>query len=65
MRRTFIVPRRPIFRTSPVAAVAVGSPTMQWFSVSPCSFSHNSILLVPLALVGPSSSPVIRRLIEP
>ena len=57
-------PRRPIFSVSPERAVEVGSPTMQWSIRSPRAFSQSSTFAVPL-IAGPSSSPVISRLIEP
>ena len=59
-----MLPRRPIFIMSPKRLELVGSPTTQASIVSPRSASRFSILTVPLT-AGPSSSPVIRRLIEP
>ena len=59
-----MLPRRPIFIMSPKRRELVGSPTTQASIVSPRSASFFSILTVPLT-AGPSSSPVIRRLIEP
>ena len=59
-----MLPRRPIFIMSPKRLELVGSPTTQASIVSPRSASFFSILTVPLT-AGPSSSPVIRRLIEP
>jgi len=61
---TVMLPRRPIFIMSPKRLELVGSPTTQASIVSPRSASAFSILTVPLT-AGPSSSPVIRRLIEP
>jgi hypothetical protein len=59
-----MLPRRPIFIMSPKRLELVGSPTMQASIVSPRSASFFSIFTVPLT-AGPSSSPVIKRLIEP
>ena len=59
-----MLPRRPIFIMSPKRLELVGSPTTQASIVSPRSARRFSILTVPLT-AGPSSSPVIRRLIEP
>src|SRR5215208_6257281 len=63
-RSTVMLPRRPIFIMSPKCFELVGSPTTQASIVSPRSASFLSILTVPLT-AGPSSSPVIKRLIEP
>ena len=59
-----MLPRRPILIMSPSSVAEVGSPTTQASSVSPRAFSHSSTFFVPLTAT-PSSSPVIRRLIEP
>src|SRR5690606_38891498 len=60
----FRLPRRPILIASPSASGFVGSPTRQWSGTWPLSAIHRSTLAVPL-IDGPSSSPVISRLIEP
>ena len=60
----FRLPRRPIFTISPTFSGLVGSPTKQWSKISPLSFSHSNTLRVPF-IPTPSSSPVIRKLIEP
>ena len=59
-----MLPRRPILIMSPSAVAEVGSPTRQASMVSPRCASHSSTFLVPL-IATPSSSPVIRKLIEP
>ena len=59
-----MLPRRPIFIMSPKRLELVGSPTTQASIVSPRSASRFSIFTVPLT-AGPSSSPVISRLIAP
>ena len=60
---TVMLPRRPIFIMSPKRLELVGSPTTQASIFSPRSARRFSILTVPLT-AGPSSSPVISRLIE-
>jgi hypothetical protein len=59
-----MLPRRPIFIMSPNFFEEVGSPTTQASIVSPRSARRFSILVVPLT-AGPSSSPVISRLMAP
>ena len=58
------LPRRPILIMSPSDATLVGSPTRHASSFSPRDASHSSTFRVPL-IETPSSSPVMRRLIEP
>ena len=57
-------PRRPCLIVSPSALTHVGSPTMQWSNSSPLASAQSRSLTVPLT-AGPSSSPVMRKLIEP
>jgi hypothetical protein len=57
-------PRRPILIMSPIASGLVGSPSTQASQLSPRSIAHFRSLIVPL-IAGPSSSPVIRKEIEP
>jgi hypothetical protein len=59
-----MLPRRPILAMSPSALSLVGSPTTQASIFSPRAASACSIFFVPL-MEGPSSSPVMSRLIEP
>ena len=60
----FTLPRRPILTMSPSFTGQVGSPTRQKSGIWPLASIHSSTLTVP-STAGPSSSPVISRLIEP
>ena len=64
LSRPFRLPRRPILIASPSRVALVGSPTSAWSGCSPLAAIQSSTLRVPL-IAGPSSSPVMSRLIEP
>jgi hypothetical protein len=59
-----MLPRRPILTMSPSRLALVGSPTMQWSMISPSAARAWTTRTVPSSAT-PSSSPVIRKLIEP
>ena len=60
----FILPLRPIFIISPNLFGFVGSPTKQKSIFSFLFLKYSTTFFVPLIAI-PSSSPVIRRLIDP
>ena len=63
--RAFRLPRRPILTMSPSRTGQVGSPTRQKSGhLLRVAAIHSSTRTVP-SVAGPSSSPVISRLIEP
>ena len=62
--RALRLPRRPILMVSPSRTGQVGSPTRQKSGTWPVAAIHCSTRTVP-SVAGPSSSPVISRLIEP
>src|ERR1700734_445570 len=64
VRRPLSEPRRPCLIVSATVSTEVDSPRMQWSNVSPLARAQSTSLTVPLIATS-SSSPVMRKLIEP